>query len=101
MGSSSQSLPLLPPACFADGDLPLDMEASELLSDTFEVLSSKEIRLQALRSRADKEQLGEEEELAQARAALQESQKKLLSQVSVLLPEGRVPGLSRGPSSLL
>ncbi|XP_043338941.1 condensin-2 complex subunit D3 isoform X1 [Cervus canadensis] len=68
-------------ACFADGDLPLDMEASELLSDTFEVLSSKEIRLQALRARADKEQLGEEEELAQARAALQESQKKLLSQV--------------------
>ncbi|KAF4009542.1 hypothetical protein G4228_000408 [Cervus hanglu yarkandensis] len=67
-------------ACFADGDLPLDMEASELLSDTFEVLSSKEIRLQALRARADKEQLGEEEELAQARAALQESQKKLLSQ---------------------
>ncbi|XP_006068546.2 condensin-2 complex subunit D3 isoform X1 [Bubalus bubalis] len=68
-------------ACFADGDLPLDMEASELLSDTFEVLSSKEIRLQALRARADRDQLGEEEELAPARAALQESQKKLLSQV--------------------
>lgn len=68
-------------ACFADGDLPLDMEASELLSDTFEVLSSKEIRLQALRPRADREQLGEEEELAPVRAALQESQKKLLSQV--------------------
>ncbi|XP_061237648.1 condensin-2 complex subunit D3 isoform X7 [Bos javanicus] len=68
-------------ACFADGDLPLDMEASELLSDTFEVLSSKEIRLQVLRARADRDQLGEEEELAPARAALQESQKKLLSQV--------------------
>ena len=75
------------------------MEASELLSDTFEVLSSKEIRLQALRARADRDQLGEEEELAPARAALQESQKKLLSQVSVLLPEGWVPcpGLSRDP----
>lgn len=99
MGSSSQGPPLLPPACFADGDLPLDMEASELLSDTFEVLSSKEIRLQVLRARADRDQLGEEEELAPARAALQESQKKLLSQVSVLLPEGRMPcpGLSRGP----
>lgn len=90
MGSSSQGPPLPPPACFADGDLPLDMEASELLSDTFEVLSSKEIRLQALRPRADREQLGEEEELAPVRAALQESQKKLLSQASTrLLRQGR------------
>lgn len=104
MGSSSQGPPLLPPACFADGDLPLDMEASELLSDTFEVLSSKEIRLQALRPRADREQLGEEEELAPVRAALQESQKKLLSQASARLPRwgrcsrggGAAPG---GPGS--
>ncbi|XP_057605649.1 condensin-2 complex subunit D3 isoform X3 [Hippopotamus amphibius kiboko] len=68
-------------ACFADGILPLDMEASELLSDTFEVLSSKEIKLLAMRAKPDKDQLVEEEDLALANVVMQEAQKKLISQV--------------------
>ncbi|XP_032328344.1 condensin-2 complex subunit D3 isoform X2 [Camelus ferus] len=68
-------------ACFADGTLPLDMEANELLSDTFEVLSSKEIKLLAMRSKPDKDLLSEEDDLALANAVMQEAQKKLISQV--------------------
>ncbi|XP_058926606.1 condensin-2 complex subunit D3 isoform X1 [Kogia breviceps] len=68
-------------ACFADGVLPLDMEASELLSDAFEVLSSKEIKLLAMRAKLDKDQLMEEEDLALANVVMQEAQKKLISQV--------------------
>nr|XP_060460370.1 condensin-2 complex subunit D3 [Panthera onca] len=68
-------------ACFADGILPLDMEASELLSDTFEVLSSKEIKLLAMRSKADKDLLMEEDDTALANAVMQEAQKRLISQV--------------------
>uniref|UniRef100_A0A8C0K9X3 Condensin-2 complex subunit D3 n=1 Tax=Canis lupus dingo TaxID=286419 RepID=A0A8C0K9X3_CANLU len=67
-------------ASFADGILPLDMEASELLSDTFEVLSSKEIKLLAMRSKADKDLL-EEDDMALASAVMQEAQKRLISQV--------------------
>lgn len=86
--ASLRSPSLLPPACFADGVLPLDMEASELLSDAFEVLSSKEIKLLAMRAKPDKDQLVEEEDLVLANVVMQEAQKKLISQVSVLLPEG-------------
>nr|KAF6466596.1 non-SMC condensin II complex subunit D3 [Rousettus aegyptiacus] len=68
-------------ACFADGVLPLDMEASELLSDTFEVLSSKEIKLLAMRSKPDKDLLMEEDDMALANVVMQEAQKKLISQV--------------------
>ncbi|XP_034865212.1 condensin-2 complex subunit D3 [Mirounga leonina] len=68
-------------ASFADGILPLDMEASELLSDTFEVLSSKEIKLLAMRSKADKDLLMEEDDTALASAVMQEAQKQLISQV--------------------
>ncbi|XP_027435223.1 condensin-2 complex subunit D3 isoform X1 [Zalophus californianus] len=68
-------------ASFADGILPLDMEASELLSDTFEVLSSKEIKLLAMRSKADKDLLMEEDDTALASAVMQEAQKRLISQV--------------------
>lgn len=68
-------------ACFADGVLPLDMEASELLSDTFEVLSSKEIKLLAMRSKPDKDLLIEEDDMALANVVMQEAQKKLISQV--------------------
>nr|XP_019574391.1 PREDICTED: condensin-2 complex subunit D3 isoform X3 [Rhinolophus sinicus] len=68
-------------ACFADGILPLDMEASELLSDTFEVLSSKEIKLLAMRSKPDKDLLVEEDDMALADVVMQEAQKKLISQV--------------------
>ncbi|XP_003795966.1 condensin-2 complex subunit D3 [Otolemur garnettii] len=68
-------------ACFADGVLPLDLDASELLSDTFDVLSSKEIKLLAMRSKPDKELLIEEDDMALANAVMQEAQKKLISQV--------------------
>ncbi|XP_049713602.1 condensin-2 complex subunit D3 isoform X3 [Elephas maximus indicus] len=68
-------------ACFVDGVLPLDMEANELLSDTFEVLSSKEIKLMAMRSKPDKDLLIEEDDMALANVVMQEAQKKLISQV--------------------
>ncbi|KAF5921357.1 hypothetical protein HPG69_019406, partial [Diceros bicornis minor] len=68
-------------ACFADGILPLDLEASELLSDTFEVLSSKEIKLLAMRSKPDKDLIMEEDDMALANVVMQEAQKKLISQV--------------------
>ncbi|XP_006871068.1 PREDICTED: condensin-2 complex subunit D3 [Chrysochloris asiatica] len=68
-------------ACFVDGILPLDMEANELLSDTFEVLSSKEIKLLAMRSKPDKDFLIEDDDMALANVVMQEAQKKLISQV--------------------
>ncbi|KAM5245946.1 condensin-2 complex subunit D3 [Ctenodactylus gundi] len=69
-------------ACFADGILPLDMEASELLSDTFEILSSKEIKLLAMRAKPDKDLLlMDEDDMALANVVIQEAQKKLISQV--------------------
>lgn len=81
-GLRSRSLCSLP-ACFADGVLPLDAEASELLSDAFEVLSSKEIKLLAMRSKPDKDLLMEEDDVALANVVMQEAQKKLISQVRV------------------
>ncbi|KAJ6656043.1 hypothetical protein lerEdw1_004449 [Lerista edwardsae] len=68
-------------ACFVDGVLPLDLEASELLSDTFEILSSKEIKLSAMRSRPEEDIQPEEDELAMANAVMEVAQKKLISQV--------------------
>ncbi|XP_020038815.2 condensin-2 complex subunit D3 isoform X2 [Castor canadensis] len=68
-------------ACFADGILPLDMEASELLSDTFAVLSSKEIKLLAMRAKPYKDLLMEEDDMALANVVMQEAQIKLISQV--------------------
>ncbi|XP_060035869.1 condensin-2 complex subunit D3 [Erinaceus europaeus] len=68
-------------AYFADGILPMDMEASDLLSDTFEILSSKEIKLMAMRSKPDKDLLIEEDDMALANVVMQEAQKKLISQV--------------------
>lgn len=70
---------------FADGILPLDMEGSELLTDTFEVLSSKEIKLLAMRSKPDKDLLMEDDDMALANAVMQEAQKKIISQVSAAL----------------
>ncbi|XP_060106445.1 condensin-2 complex subunit D3 [Heteronotia binoei] len=68
-------------ACFVDEVLPLDMEASELLSDTFEILSCKEIKLSAMRSRPEEDLHPEEDEMAMADAVMQVAQKKLISQV--------------------
>ncbi|XP_051012759.1 condensin-2 complex subunit D3 [Acomys russatus] len=67
-------------ACFTDGVLPLDMEASELLSDTFDVLSSKEIKLLAMRAQTCKDLL-EEDDMALANVVMQEAQMKIISQV--------------------
>lgn len=60
------------------------MEGSDLLSDTFEVLSSREIKLLAMRSKPDKDLLMEEDDMALANVVMQEAQKKLISQVSML-----------------
>uniref|UniRef100_A0A8B9IX27 Condensin-2 complex subunit D3 n=1 Tax=Amazona collaria TaxID=241587 RepID=A0A8B9IX27_9PSIT len=68
-------------ACFVDNVLPLDLEASELLSDTFAVLSCKEIKLSTLRSKPDEDIQPEEDEMAMANAVMQVAQKKLISQV--------------------
>ncbi|NXW65975.1 CNDD3 protein, partial [Eurystomus gularis] len=68
-------------ACFVDMVLPLDLEASELLSDTFAVLSCKEIKLSTMRSKPDEDIQAEEDELAMANAVMQVAQKKLISQV--------------------
>ncbi|NXL62192.1 CNDD3 protein, partial [Chordeiles acutipennis] len=68
-------------ACFVDKVLPLDLEASELLSDTFEVLSCKEIKLSTMRSKPDEDIQPDEDEMAMANAVMQVAQKKLISQV--------------------
>ncbi|XP_028619764.1 condensin-2 complex subunit D3 [Grammomys surdaster] len=67
-------------ACFTDGILPVDMEASELLSDTFDVLSSKEIKLLAMRAQTSKDLL-EEDDVALANVVMQEAHMKIISQV--------------------
>ncbi|NXR04923.1 CNDD3 protein, partial [Sagittarius serpentarius] len=68
-------------ACFVDKVLPLDLEASELLSDTFAVLSCKEIKLSTMRSKPDEDIQPDEGEMAMANAVMQVAQKKLISQV--------------------
>ncbi|KAM6107789.1 condensin-2 complex subunit D3 [Pterocles gutturalis] len=68
-------------ACFVDKVLPLDLEASELLSDTFDVLSCKEIKLSSMRSKPDEDVQPDEDEMAMANAVMQAAQKKLISQV--------------------
>uniref|UniRef100_A0A672UX01 Condensin-2 complex subunit D3 n=1 Tax=Strigops habroptila TaxID=2489341 RepID=A0A672UX01_STRHB len=68
-------------ACFVDNVLPLDLEASELLSDTFAVLSCKEIKLSTMRSKPDEDMQPDEDEMAMANAVMQVAQKKLISQV--------------------
>uniref|UniRef100_A0A8C8AE30 Condensin-2 complex subunit D3 n=1 Tax=Otus sunia TaxID=257818 RepID=A0A8C8AE30_9STRI len=68
-------------SCFVDQILPLDSEASELLSDTFAVLSCKEIKLSTMRSKPDEDIQPDEDEMAMANAVMQVAQKKLISQV--------------------
>lgn len=85
------------PACFVDKVLPLDVEANELLSDTFAVLSCKEIKLTMMRSKPGEDiEADEEEEMAMANAVMQVAQKKLISQVS-----GTRSGVGRGLASVL
>ncbi|XP_066462719.1 condensin-2 complex subunit D3 isoform X3 [Eleutherodactylus coqui] len=67
-------------ACFVDGVLPIDMEANELLSDIFQIMSSKEIKLSVMRSKPGEDVgAGDEEEMANV--VMQVAQKKLISQV--------------------
>ncbi|NXD82346.1 CNDD3 protein, partial [Halcyon senegalensis] len=68
-------------ACFVDMALPLDLESSELLSDTFAILSCKEIKLSTMRSKPDEDIQADEDEMAMANAVMQVAQKKLISQV--------------------
>lgn len=79
-----------------DGVLPLDMEASELLSDTFAILSCKEIKLSTMRSKPDEDIQPDEDEMAMANAVMQAAQKKLISQVN-----GTWIWLGRGLSTVL
>ncbi|XP_049457118.1 condensin-2 complex subunit D3 [Epinephelus fuscoguttatus] len=71
-------------ACFADEELPLDADGVEILSETFNILSLKEMKLQAISTPAggatgdDPE---EENMATMAKAVLQAAQKKVVSQV--------------------
>lgn len=68
------------PACFADEELPLDADGAEILSETFTILSLKEMKLQATSAGGAAGEEPEEENMA--RAVLQAAQKKVMSQVS-------------------
>lgn len=59
----------------------MDQEGSELLSDTFAVLSCKEIKLSSMRSKPEEDMQPDEDEVAMANAVMQVAQKKLISQV--------------------
>ncbi|KAM6922519.1 condensin-2 complex subunit D3 [Lycodopsis pacificus] len=71
-------------ACFADEELPLDADGAEILSETFNILSLKEIKLQAISTPAGSaagEEPEEDNMATMAKAALQVAQKKVVSQV--------------------
>ncbi|KAG7999876.1 Condensin-2 complex subunit D3 [Nibea albiflora] len=71
-------------ACFADEELPLDAEGAEILSETFSILSLKEMKLQAVSSAAGGaagEEPEEENMATMAKVVLQAAQKKVVSQV--------------------
>ncbi|XP_072293135.1 condensin-2 complex subunit D3 [Eucyclogobius newberryi] len=65
--------------CFADQELPLDTDGSDILSETFGVLSLKEMKLQAMKSSGGAAEEPEEENMA--KAVLEAAQKKIVSQV--------------------
>uniref|UniRef100_A0A671KDB8 Condensin-2 complex subunit D3 n=1 Tax=Sinocyclocheilus anshuiensis TaxID=1608454 RepID=A0A671KDB8_9TELE len=67
-------------ASFVDSELPLDSDSSELLADTFDILSLKEMKLTAMSGPAAGEE-PQEDEMAMAKAVLHVAQKKLVSQV--------------------
>lgn len=85
----SSFLLLLPvPACFADEELPLDQDGAEILSETFSILSLKEMKLQsgssAAASGANAGEEGDEDGgiATLTNKVLQAAQKKLVQQVS-------------------
>ncbi|XP_070772267.1 condensin-2 complex subunit D3 [Enoplosus armatus] len=70
--------------CFADEELPLDGDGAEILSETFSILSLKEMKLQAISTPAGGaagEDPEEENMATMAKAVLQAAQKKVVSQV--------------------
>lgn len=68
-------------ACFADQELPLDADGADILSETFSVLSLKEMKLQAMKSLGAAADEPEEENMVMAKAVLEAAQKKVVSQV--------------------
>uniref|UniRef100_A0A3Q3WCI5 Condensin-2 complex subunit D3 n=1 Tax=Mola mola TaxID=94237 RepID=A0A3Q3WCI5_MOLML len=81
----SNKINLMVLALFADQELPLDADGAEILSETFNVLSLKEMKLQALSNAAGgakgEEQEEEEKMATMAKAVLQAAQRKVVSQV--------------------
>ncbi|XP_049592044.1 condensin-2 complex subunit D3 [Syngnathus scovelli] len=67
-------------ACFANDELPLNADAEDILSDTFNILTLKEMKLQATGSAAGEEQ-DEENMSTMAKAVFQAAQNKVISQV--------------------
>lgn len=72
------------PACFADEELPLDADGAEILSETFKILSLKEIKLQVMSGSTGGagEEEPEENIATMTKAVMQAAQKKVVSQVS-------------------
>ncbi|XP_072247708.1 condensin-2 complex subunit D3 isoform X2 [Leuresthes tenuis] len=71
-------------ACFADEELPLDANGAEILSETFNILSLKEMKLQAISTPAGGatgEEPDEENMASVAKAVLEAAKKKVVSQV--------------------
>ncbi|KAM9804090.1 condensin-2 complex subunit D3 [Neosynchiropus ocellatus] len=68
-------------ACYVDNDLDLDADGAEILSETFNILSLKEMKLQAIRAPAGAAAGDELEEENMAKAVLQAAQKKAISHV--------------------
>ncbi|XP_062309171.1 condensin-2 complex subunit D3 isoform X2 [Osmerus eperlanus] len=68
-------------ACFVDGELALDAEGREVLSETLGVLSLKEMKLQALAAGRGEVDEQDDEQVALAKAVVQVAQKKVVSQV--------------------
>uniref|UniRef100_A0A4W6DQ61 Non-SMC condensin II complex, subunit D3 n=1 Tax=Lates calcarifer TaxID=8187 RepID=A0A4W6DQ61_LATCA len=71
-------------ACFVDEELSLDAEGAEILSETFNILSLKEMKLQAISALAgvtSGEEPEEENMATMAKAVLQAAQKKVVTQV--------------------
>lgn len=71
-------------ACFVDEELPLDADGAEILSETFSILSLKEMKLKAISAAAGGaagEEPEEENMATMTKAVLQAAQKKVVSQV--------------------
>ncbi|XP_077350803.1 condensin-2 complex subunit D3 isoform X2 [Festucalex cinctus] len=71
-------------ACFANEELPLDADGADILSETFNILTLKEMKLQAVSHTPGSAAAEEQEEVntaTMAKAVLQAAQNKVVSQV--------------------